>query len=162
MNDRSLRNSLLILLTISKEKAALILCIFNETLKEFQNSAERNQTADEQLCRCEEGGRCRSNSVAGHLLGGKHVPPNHAAFACFHIRSAEIQLVESLNLNICPRAKIPSPVDSRFQFLIPMLHALNQEKMKLENKQRRDQIRRKKSYFKLIVPKVFLSYSWPL
>ena len=38
-------------------------------------------------------------------------PPNHAAFARFHIRSGEIQLVESLNLNICPRAKIPILVD---------------------------------------------------
>ena len=39
------------------------------------------------------------------------MPPNHAAFARFHIRSGEIQLVESLNLNICPRAKIPILVD---------------------------------------------------
>ena len=41
------------------------------------------------------------------------MPPNHAVFAGFHIRSGEIQLVESLKLNICLRAKIPILVDSR-------------------------------------------------
>ena len=51
--------------------------------------------------------------MAGHLQGGKHVPPNHAVFAGFHIRSGEIQLVESLKLIICPRAKIPTLVDER-------------------------------------------------
>ena len=155
MNDRSLRNSLLILLIISKEKQHLFCAFLMKHLKIFQNSAERNQTADEQLCRCEEGGRCRSNSVAGHLLGGKHVPPNHAVFAGFHIRSGEIQLVESLKLNICLRAKIPILVDSRIQSLILILHALNQEKMKLEKRQTRDKIRRKKSYVKSIVPQFF-------
>ena len=41
------------------------------------------------------------------------MPTNHAAFARFHIRSEEIQLVESLELIICPRAKIPTLVDER-------------------------------------------------